>query len=227
MITSNKVVVVENARRKAAKCVVIGRWDLLRELLSTIEEAVTSASVECRHDLDKSDKSGCTFLHAVCAFRPPLDLVRMIVRLFPEMVSATDRHLRTPLHVAVDRDASKEVTRCLLESDSSCAEAQDREGKTALMLACQSKFDAHNIEEGGVQRIVDMIRFLAKISPRSVSLEDINGQTALEHALIGEAPRSTIRTLQRATINAGMNEVLGRTSAMKPHRNAVVIGGQL
>eukprot|EP00567_Pseudictyota_dubia_P016100 CAMPEP_0197436538 /NCGR_PEP_ID=MMETSP1175-20131217/3980_1 /TAXON_ID=1003142 /ORGANISM="Triceratium dubium, Strain CCMP147" /LENGTH=228 /DNA_ID=CAMNT_0042965849 /DNA_START=150 /DNA_END=833 /DNA_ORIENTATION=+ len=191
--------------RKAASFASRRQWDRLHNLLLSIEEGIASPG-GCSHDLLEEYDSGSTFLHVLCSFQPPLDVTNTVVRMFPQMVAARDHSSRVPMHVAVECEAPLDVFNCLMESDPRCAEARDSDGKTPLMLACKEMGSAMQSGfydgKGKVRWLADVIKFLAKSSPNSILVEDDGGRTALEHALDSEAPKKTIKTLQRATRQA-------------------------
>eukprot|EP00567_Pseudictyota_dubia_P014214 CAMPEP_0197439836 /NCGR_PEP_ID=MMETSP1175-20131217/6494_1 /TAXON_ID=1003142 /ORGANISM="Triceratium dubium, Strain CCMP147" /LENGTH=267 /DNA_ID=CAMNT_0042969827 /DNA_START=90 /DNA_END=893 /DNA_ORIENTATION=- len=207
--SSTAAVVVKHARKKAAKFASQQKWDRLRDLLLTIEEGMASAG-GCSHDLAGDRDNGFTFLHVLCAFQPPLDVTNTVVRLFPHMVAARDHSSRVPMHVAVECEAPLDIFDCLMESDPQCVDARNCDGKTPLMLACKEMGSAIKSGfyegKGKVRWLADVIKLLAKSSPNSILVEDDGGWTALEHALDSEAPKKTIKTLQRATRQAAREQ---------------------
>lgn len=86
---------------------------------------------------------------------------------------------------------------------AACA-MQDVDGKTPLMLACTSdcelfEDDAKPGATGHRALDSDVIFALIKACPRSVPLEDEDGTSALEHAILSDAPVGTIQLLQCVT----------------------------
>uniref|UniRef100_A0A7S4K188 Uncharacterized protein n=1 Tax=Odontella aurita TaxID=265563 RepID=A0A7S4K188_9STRA len=207
-----------DVRKKAIKFVERRQWNRLRSLLLAIKESEHSLVVDCAqygqsrsHNLAGANaKDGLTFLHCLCRYQPPVDIVEAAIELFPELVTASDKSSRVPLHLAVFFDAPLDVVRALLKSDKGCAAAQDINGKTPLMLVCEeiarpsltTFYDFKDISK--IALLADFIHALAIFCPDAVALEDNEGRTALECALDGEAPKETIRCLQHATIEHEM-----------------------
>uniref|UniRef100_M0ZYY7 Ankyrin repeat-containing protein n=1 Tax=Solanum tuberosum TaxID=4113 RepID=M0ZYY7_SOLTU len=65
-----------------------------------------------------------------------VELVREIVKLFPEMVSAENRDQETPLHEAC-REGRVEIVRILVENDPSIAYKTNLWDKSVLYVACE------------------------------------------------------------------------------------------
>lgn len=139
-------------------------------MLLTVEK---DTSGEYRHNFDDLDNSGKTFLHKLCASRPPADVVRSTICQFPYMVTAKDCESRTPLHVAVESSAPLAVFTCLLQFNPKCTELRDSDEKTPLMLACEGMSkprvsSSHGDYDGGKEWFVQVILLLAASSSKFV-----------------------------------------------------------
>lgn len=208
-----------HARTAASQYTKNHQWQLLRNLLTSVERANAGCSCpdsECSHDLAEEDPTtGMTVLHEVCRESdPPVDVVRTVARLFPEMVVARDTDAgRCPLHLAVEGRASMNVVRSLAKSNPDCIAIRDDRGMTALMLASEligraaAAAGASNksASSGDAEDVVEFL--LARpSSSRFVLLEDKGGRTALEIALMREASAAVVSELQQCTKKAREEE---------------------
>jgi ankyrin repeat protein len=78
---------------------------------------------------------------------------------------------------------------------------QDHDGRTPLHLACDSSCQ---LFEGDCHKVsslpsINVVFTLAKTHLASVSLEDNDGTSALEHAILSNASIEVVRLLQAAT----------------------------
>lgn len=109
-----------------------------------LNEAVFRGDVEAIQKLIEEDAniikqtiegSLHTILHLASRFGH-VELVKEIVKLFPEMVSAENRDLETPLHEAC-REGRLEIVRILLEDDPWVAYKTNMWDKSVLYVACE------------------------------------------------------------------------------------------
>ncbi|KAH0648075.1 hypothetical protein KY285_033323 [Solanum tuberosum] len=109
-----------------------------------VNEAVLRGDVEAIQKLIEEDSnivkqsiegSLNTILH-LAARLGHVELVREIVKLFPEMVSAENRDQETPLHEAC-REGRVEIVRILLENDPWIAYKTNLWDKSVLYVACE------------------------------------------------------------------------------------------
>ncbi|KAH0642470.1 hypothetical protein KY290_034057 [Solanum tuberosum] len=110
-----------------------------------VNEAVFRGDVEAIQKLIEEDSNIVrqtiegslqhTILH-LAARLGHVELVREIVKLFPEMVSAENRDQETPLHEAC-REGRVEIVRILLENDPSIAYKTNLWDKSVLYVACE------------------------------------------------------------------------------------------
>ena len=115
---------------------------------------------------------------------------------------------RTPLHVAAGTRASAEVIELLAMAHPAACSAQDDDGKTPLHLACHDSCEL--FEEDGIHNTVsennnsrttsyEVVRALVRANPLCAPIEDMDGMSALEHAILSEAPIKVVKLLQYAT----------------------------
>jgi hypothetical protein len=78
---------------------------------------------------------------------------------------------------------------------------KDRDGKTALHLACDSSCELFEGDEGFTKPppSYDVVHTLMRASPTTVHLEDDDGMNAVEYAIISNAPIKVVMTLQKGT----------------------------
>eukprot|EP00562_Extubocellulus_spinifer_P025910 CAMPEP_0178664470 /NCGR_PEP_ID=MMETSP0698-20121128/29411_1 /TAXON_ID=265572 /ORGANISM="Extubocellulus spinifer, Strain CCMP396" /LENGTH=242 /DNA_ID=CAMNT_0020307667 /DNA_START=166 /DNA_END=892 /DNA_ORIENTATION=- len=95
---------------------------------------------------------------------------------------------RTPLHTAVESAAPYEVIKSLLSKDPAAAGVQDLHGVTPLMLAAAQ----------GKSCSKKTIKALLRASPRTVNVEDEEGLSAVEHALLSEVPHDILHIIQKS-----------------------------
>uniref|UniRef100_M0ZYY6 Ankyrin repeat-containing protein n=1 Tax=Solanum tuberosum TaxID=4113 RepID=M0ZYY6_SOLTU len=110
-----------------------------------VNEAVFRGDVEAIQKLIEEDSNIVrqtiegslqhTILH-LAARLGHVELVREIVKLFPEMVSAENRDQETPLHEAC-REGRVEIVRILVENDPSIAYKTNLWDKSVLYVACE------------------------------------------------------------------------------------------
>lgn len=202
-----------NARASASEYIRNVRWQLLRDLLLSVERANAACACpgsECSHDLAEEDTStGRTVLHEVLREKkPPIDVVRTILRMFPEMAAIRDDGGHSPLHLAVEFEASMNVLQNLVKANPKSVEVRDGRSRTALMQACE-RIGALDKSEGAPWGDAEeLIEFLLArpSSSRFVLLEDDEGRTTLEIALMREAPASVVSALQKSTKRASEEE---------------------
>ncbi len=146
-------------------------------------------------------------LHACVRYNPPAEIVKILLDLNPEAPACVDVANRTPLHVAVGMHANKSVIETLIRVYPNACATLDWEGKTPLHLACNGCCDLFEEEEGDnamsndnmASPCLDTIRTLLNACPLAVVVEDQDGMTALEHAIISDASLKVVELLQITT----------------------------
>jgi hypothetical protein len=145
---------------------------------------------------------GCTFLHFLCRYQPPLKIVEAVVGIWPElskkMIPATKQ---TALHVACQYGARSDVVKFLLEIHGEAAMMQDINGRLPLHLACRPKqhpptqMDEDDEENGDVDWIKPgsaVVRALCGHNPKAANAQDKDGCNPLELALTTDDENSTV-----------------------------------
>lgn len=151
-------------------------------------------------------RSSCTrwyvlSLHACVSYDPPPNFVQLLLTLIPESLSQVDNCCHTPLHVAVGTRASLSVIQLLAETYPAACDIQDKDGKTPLHLACDSSCKLFNVDwEVTNPPSINLVWTLIMISPTSVAMEDRFNTSALEYAILSDAPITVVRLLQKATL---------------------------
>jgi len=155
-----------------------------------------------------TELNNMTFLHACIRFNPPTYIVKTLLGLLPEAPSCVDCLQRTPLHVAVGTRASLPLIQLLAKAYPRACEIQDKDGKTPLHLACDNEGEIFEADDEDDDAMVvtereppsyDVVLTLVRTSIPSVPLEDQYGMSALEHAILSDAPIKVVKLLQHAT----------------------------
>jgi len=183
-------------------------WEAFEFIITsnpTVFASFAMAVQRSSHELN-----GMTILHASVRFDPPPRIVELLVELVPDSPSRVDCVGRTPLHVAAGSRASPALMGVLARAHPRACATRDDDGKTPLHLACDNEcdlFEGGDEDEGGEERRLlpreppsyDVVRALVKVDPLCVPLEDYAGMSALEHAIISNAPIRVVKLLQYVT----------------------------
>ena len=128
----------------------------------------------------------------------------------PDQASRPDSLGRLPLHVAAGCRCSHPAVRVLVDRHPAACLVRDDDGRTPLILACDAGCE---LFEGDAP--ADVSSAAAKGSPcldvvralstcvRCVPLEDRDGMSALEHAIVSGADMRVVRTLQHLERRVG------------------------
>jgi ankyrin repeat protein len=141
-------------------------------------------------------------LHACVRFNPPLHIVQVLIELLPESTSFVDCMNRTPLHIAAGTRADLSTIQLLVNASPFSCSIRDVNGMTPLHLACDSTCEIYTGDEQDCTRdppTYDVVSMLLKIYPTAVTLEDEEGTSALEHAILSDAPINVVKLLQAIT----------------------------
>lgn len=152
-------------------------------------------------------------LHACVRYNPPAELVKILLALEPEAPACVDVANRTPLHVAVGMHANISIIETLVHVYPDACATLDWEDKTPLHLACNGCCDLFEEEEGDNamsndnmastirknKPCLDTIRTLLNARPLAAVMEDQDGMTPLEHAIISDASLKVVEFLQFTT----------------------------
>jgi hypothetical protein len=114
-------------------------------------------------------------LHHCVRYDPPPYIVQLLLAVSPESISHVDCLHRTPLHISAGTRAKLSIVQLLADAYPAACFVQDVDGKTPLILGCDSSC--------GDPPSIELIRTFIKAYPTSLSLEDNDGTSALEHDL--------------------------------------------
>jgi ankyrin repeat protein len=175
-------------------------WELFQSIAlskSTTFRAITNAIG------NSPEFSGVTLLHAAVRFNPPLDVVKKMIDICPDLIAAKDCLGRTPLHVAAGSSAEPTLIKLLAHAYPASCDATDEDGKTPLHFACDTSCQLFEDEDAikRVQRGVchDTVIALLSESLHASTIEDIDEMNALEYAIMSDAKLKTIKLLQHAS----------------------------
>ncbi|KAL7530743.1 hypothetical protein ACHAXR_006255 [Thalassiosira sp. AJA248-18] len=151
---------------------------------------------------NSSELNGLTILHACVRFDPPPHIVEILIELVPESPSCVDRLQRTPLHVAAGTRASFPIIKLLAEAFPRACVIQDEDGMIPLHLACDSACELFEGDGDSTRDppSYDVVAMLVHASPLSVLVEDLSDMSALEYAILSDAPIEVIKVLQKETV---------------------------
>lgn len=123
-------------------------------------------------------------LAMICLLRPPLDLVKLIYRAYPEALTIAEPTKGCiPLHYACSAEASLDIVAFLLSEKPDSIHTPRKDGMLPLHLASYFKAPL---------QIVD---FLLSTYPRAISMVDKEDWTPLHAAARGNAKRSVVERL--------------------------------
>ena len=170
-------------------------------VFQAICDAMSSLADEC----DVS--SHPTLLHACLPHDPPPEIVLKMIAMTPvrrALLRVRDRAGRTPLHIAAGRDATDpRVIKLLGSADPTTCSMLDKCGRTPLHLACDASCDDEEIP--GRRRVppsYDVVRVLLSECIEPVLIEDDDGMTPLEFAILSDASLEVVHLLQKATVTS-------------------------
>ena len=177
-------------------------WDTFRSY--TLEPS--PAHFRARTDIIAQipEFNGMTLLHAAVKCDPPLELVRDMIRICPELTAARDCLGRTPLHVAAGSGAAPSLIQILVCACPAACDVQDADGKTPLHFACDSSCvlfaDDHRNKESSTTTppCHDVICALLSGSLAAATIEDADDMNPIEYAITSSASLETIKMLQAA-----------------------------
>jgi len=134
-----------------------GKWEML--LLRTLTHP---------HEVFWMDRCGHTALHLVCRKKPPLDVVKALLRIFEQAASIQTTTGMTPLHFACFCDASPQVVELLIETCTKAVSMTDTRGRNPLHFVC-----------AGNNTSLNSIRHLLQSDPSICCHADLSGRTPL------------------------------------------------
>ena len=176
-------------------------WDTFRSY--TLEPS--PAHFRARTDIIAQipEFNGMTLLHAAVKCDPPLELVRDMIEICPELTAARDCLGRTPLHVAAGSGAAPSLVKILVCACPAACDVQDADGKTPLHFACDSScvlFADDTKKESSTPESPchDVICALLSGSLAAATIEDADEMNPVEYAIMSSASLETIKMLQAA-----------------------------
>ena len=175
-----------------------------------------------------SQLNGMTLLHAAVRHDPPLDIVAKMIEICPHMTASKDCLGRTPLHVAAGSGCSAALLHMIARAHPAACDAQDEEGKTPLHFVCDSScvlfeddLDNDKNNNGGTPRQPpkhDAVSTLLCHSSIAATLEDDEGMSPLEHAIMSHASLTTVKLLLRSVMGSGVSGSTSPRPAKKIRR---------
>lgn len=176
-------------------------WQAIRELFLTREthRAMVSAIQECSQDASE------TLLHYCCRFHPPIDVVMMLYKSFPQAACLCDKRGRYAVHLACREGAAPSVIRFLSQKNPHALSLPDHAGSIPLHYACEY-YERHYDPELELDKdmlaedaAVTVIEQLCSTSPDSVNIEDGDERNAVEIAIECEVPWDALQKLQKTS----------------------------
>jgi ankyrin repeat protein len=207
--------------------------DILQIIVSrdwnTFRSALLSRPALFRHAASAvsacSRLNGMTLLHAVVRYDPPLEIVAQMIEICPHMPAATDCLGRTPLHVAAGSGCSASLVAIIARLYPAACHAQDDEGKTPLHFICDSSCVLFEEDHGCSPRQPpnhEAVVALLPYSLRATALEDNEGKSPLEHAIMSNASAKTVKLLGSISrkgiqLNGGLQSFVSATKRLQVH----------
>eukprot|EP00578_Thalassiosira_sp_NH16_P012902 CAMPEP_0181115656 /NCGR_PEP_ID=MMETSP1071-20121207/21544_1 /TAXON_ID=35127 /ORGANISM="Thalassiosira sp., Strain NH16" /LENGTH=256 /DNA_ID=CAMNT_0023199869 /DNA_START=25 /DNA_END=795 /DNA_ORIENTATION=- len=175
--------VIRSRRWSAFDSIVLSKHGVFRMICDAISSE-THAGFE-----------GSTLMHACLRYDPPLAIVAKIMKMTPPSdrtaaLRARDCLGRTPLHVATAHGADPKTIKMLGSVDPSTCSLLDDGGRSPLHLVC-----------GGSSCSEGTVRALLSTSLHPVLLEDEDGMSALEYAIVSDASLEVVNLLQKAAMH--------------------------
>ena len=185
-----------------------GRWSAFENIAlsnPSVFRMICSAMPTC------DEFRGTSLLHVCLRYSAPLKIVAKIIEMYPDRTAALrarDGMGRTPLHVAAACDADAMVIKLLGSADPATCNILDDDGRTPLHLACDISGDIIHDENDKPpppkQREApsyDVVRALLSESLEPTLVEDEDGMSPLEYAIISGASIEVVNLLQKATMH--------------------------
>lgn len=138
-------------------------------------------------------------IHFAARFQAPLRVMALLAKAYPTSLKSADSTGRYPIHVAAKWAATPDVMSYLVKMNPSVAGVQDSTGKTPMHYVAEF-YIAHfnNVNWSRDDAMMQVVRLLKNAAPLSVNLEDEEGMTCIEYALINDAHIKVVKTMQRA-----------------------------
>mmetsp|Transcript_11082 Transcript_11082/g.16707 ORF Transcript_11082/g.16707 Transcript_11082/m.16707 type:complete len:234 (-) Transcript_11082:29-730(-) len=179
-------------------------WAALEKVATTKHKLFKGIS----EHIQKCDEfNGMTLLHAVVKYNPPLHILDAMIDAHSDALMGQDCVGRTPLHVACGTGADAEIIRLLVEAYPQACDLQDEDGRLPLHLACDIEcvlFEGDQTERA--PPTIDVVRALLSGSWRSVLVEDEDGMSPIEYAIVSDANIKVVKLLQKTSMTLRRKE---------------------
>jgi hypothetical protein len=153
-----------------------------------------------------------------------MGIVKLLIELIPESPSLVDCLNRTPLHIAVGTRANLPTIQMLAGACPAACAVLDEDGKTPLHLACDSSCELFKgDDERECKReppCLEVVSMIASLCPWSVPLEDYYEISALEYAIVSNAPIKVVRFLQKITVEQTKNQEILQTAMTRSYSDS-------
>lgn len=176
-----------------------GKWD---ELFILMEENF----IECIDCPNCGQKH--SLLHAVCKHNPPLFVVKEIVSMSRDSCFEADCTGKLPLHIAVEHVAGFDVIIFLINQNKVAASVCDDNGCFPIHLLFKKLKEKSTIYGSSRSSSVylpnfgRLVRYLCRVSPEIITLEDGDGVSPIEYAIEEEVDTTILSHLQRLSQTA-------------------------
>lgn len=210
-----------------------GKFDEMIQLLNREDRQyfLDECAETANHQGDLNIFVGQSTLQMVMVYRPPVELVDLLIRRLaehnPDHVpeDSMDMQGRTPLHVAVSHSCIEKVVRRLM-GDSLPVIMKDQQDRTPLHCACANPKGLQRV--GGSrwqsspedsENMYQVICALVQAYPEAIRIPDLTGKTPIVLALENKADHRILSAL--ATAAARLKPVSsGATRPKLEHKHA-------
>jgi len=130
----------------------------------------------------KTDTSGLSVLGLALGVHAPLDIIAEILKINPNSSMEKDMFHAVPLHIACLNGVSSNVVQHLIHHD---------DNKTTLLCDDDNRLPLHHAVEYAIQKgddeddedvDLEVIKLLCSISPETLRMSDIHGESAIDMA---------------------------------------------
>jgi hypothetical protein len=174
------------------------KWNEFKELY---EDKVSGNATLARRVIVEYGHGGYTRLHYHLRYKPPVEVVRVIVSSYPEAVLIQDHFGDTPLHCAINKNASVYVLRCLIQAQEQIVtphpnvlHCQNNNGDTAL----------HRATSTLNMQVLDLL-IQGDQTKRALLINNGRGQSALQLAI--RQPEESYDSVEQA--DGSLSPVIG------------------
>ena len=172
---------------------------------------------------------GMTILHAVVKYHPPLHILDAMIDAHGDALKGQDCVGRTPLHVACGSGVDDMIIRRLVKAYPEACDLQDGDGKLPLHIVCDTECILFEGDQSPrPPPSVDVVRALLSGSVRSVLVEDDDGMSPIEYAIVSDNNIKVVTLLQTASMSlrrkdAKISKATATTSTEKEIKPVVLL----